>query len=83
MDLDSRFLISDIIRSIKQNRHKLKMKLIFLGNIYKPKIIFNDNGSIKSYGMKQNQTMYSLGVVSVIISIVSFYFFCIIDLIFN
>ena len=73
-----KYLSSRIIYSIIL--YILLMSLIY---VVKPKIIFNDNGSIKSYGMKQNQTMYSLGVVSVIISIVSFYFFCIIDLIFN
>ena len=73
-----KYLSSRIIYSILL--YVLIMSLIY---VVKPKIIFNDNGSIKSYGIQKNQTMYSLGVVSVILAIVSFYFFCVIDLIFN
>ena len=73
-----KYLSSRIIYSIIL--YVLIMSLIY---VVKPKAIFNDDDSIKSYGIKQNQTIYSLGVVSIILSIVSFYFFCIIDLIFN
>jgi|TARA_B110000211_G_scaffold230964_1_gene291598 hypothetical protein len=56
------------------------MVLIFVA---KPKMIFNKDGSIKKYGIKKNETIYSLGVVSIIFSIISFYSFCVIDIIFN
>ena len=56
-----KYLSSRIIYSILL--YVLIMSLIY---VVKPKIIFNDNGSIKSYGIQKNQTMYSLGVVSVI-----------------
>ncbi len=72
------YLSSRIVYSVIL--YTLIMILIYVS---KPKLIFNDNGSIKSYGLKKNQTIYSLGVISVILSVLSFYFFCIIDLIFN
>ena len=36
-----------------------------------------------NYGVKDKDTIYSLGVISVVLAIVSFYLFCLIDLIFN
>ena len=52
----------------------LIMILIFT---MKPKFIFNDDGSIKSYGVNDNnKTIYSLGVISISASILAFYFFC-------
>jgi hypothetical protein len=50
----------------------------------KPKFIFNDDGSLKSYGVNDNnKTIYSLGVISVCAAILAFYFFCIVDIIFK
>lgn len=73
-----KYLTSRIVYSVIL--YTLIMILIYVS---KPKLMFNENGSIKSYGIKKNETIYSLGVVSVILSVISFYFFCIIDLIFN
>ena len=58
----------------------LLMTLIYT---VKPKLIFNNDGTIKNYGVKNKDTIYSLGVISVVLAIVSFYFFCLVDLIFN
>ena len=59
----------------------LIMILIFT---MKPKFIFNDDGSIKSYGVNDNnKTIYSLGVISISASILAFYFFCVVDIIFK
>tara|TARA_B110000259_G_scaffold187788_1_gene243327 strand:+ start:4232 stop:4387 length:156 start_codon:yes stop_codon:yes gene_type:complete len=50
----------------------------------KPTFIFKDDGSVKSYGVNDtDKTVYSLGVISICAAIISFYFFCIVDLIFN
>ena len=50
----------------------------------KPKFIFNDDGSIKSYGVNNDEkTIYSLGVISISAAIVAFYFFCIVDIVFK
>ena len=73
-----KYLTSRIVYSVI-----LYTLIIILIYVSKPKLMFNENGSIKSYGIKKNETIYSLGVVSVILSVISFYFFCIIDLIFN
>ena len=50
----------------------------------KPKFIFNDDGSLKSYGVNdESKTIYSLGVISISAAIVAFYLFCIIDVVFK
>lgn len=58
----------------------LLMVLIILS---KPSIMFNTNGKIKEFGISDDKTMISLGVFTVLSAIVSFYVFCIIDLIFK
>lgn len=57
--------------------------LIVLIVISKPSILFNIDGSIKPFGIGEEKTMFSLGVFTVVISILSFYVFCLIDLIFQ
>jgi|TARA_B100000941_G_C28259412_1_gene425776 hypothetical protein len=50
----------------------------------KPKFMFNEDGSIKSYGVNDdNKTIYSLGVISISAAILAFYFFCVVDIIFK
>jgi|TARA_B110000977_G_scaffold117860_2_gene152123 hypothetical protein len=50
----------------------------------KPKFIFKNDGSIKPYGVNnEDKTIYSLGVISISASIVAFYLFCIIDIVFK
>lgn len=59
----------------------LSMVLVF---ITKPKIAFDKNGNIRRFGLHdKTDTIYSLGVGSVLLSIVIFYLFCFIDLVFN
>ncbi len=58
----------------------LIMTLIFLK---KPKMLFEENGDIKSFGLKKNETMYSVGVFTVVLSILCFYLFCVIDMVFK
>ena len=57
--------------------------LIILISILKPEIMFNKDGDIISFGLNKNETLYSFGVFSVLSAIVTFYLFCIIDLIFG
>jgi hypothetical protein len=45
--------------------------------------MFEADGSIKQFGVGYDKTMFSLGVFSVVFAIVSFYIFCIIDLVFS
>ena len=58
----------------------LIMLLIF---VKKPKLMYDDNNQIKSFGTGKNETIYSLGVVSLVIAVIVFYIFCLIDMIFK
>lgn len=59
----------------------MSMILLF---ITKPKLAFENDGSLKSFGISQKKdTVYSVGVISVLLSLMIFYFFCMIDLIFD
>jgi len=58
----------------------LSMFLVFL---IKPELIFDQNEEIKSFGLKKQETLFSLGVFTTLVAILSFYFFAIVDLIFS
>ena len=57
--------------------------LIVLIIISRPSIMFETDGSIKSFGIGEEKTMFSLGVFTVVLAVLSFYIFCMIDLIFG
>lgn len=57
--------------------------LMVLITISKPSVIFEKDGSLKLFGVGYDKTMFSFGVFSVVLAIVSFYIFCIIDLVFT
>lgn len=57
--------------------------LITLIHISKPSIIFDKNGEIRPFGIGKQKTMFSFGVFTVVLAILSFYFFCVIDIIFK
>lgn len=57
--------------------------LIVLIIISRPSIMFESNGDIKRFGIGDDKTMFSFGVFTVVLSILSFYIFCMIDLIFG
>lgn len=59
--------------------------ILLLTIIYlkKPSMVFNHDGSFKSFGLSNDDTLYSIGTLSVVLSIVSFYIFALIDYIFN
>jgi hypothetical protein len=56
--------------------------LILLIISIKPSIIFNRDGSLKHFGLDDDKTIFSLGVFTVLVSVISFYIFCLIDIIF-
>lgn len=59
----------------------MSMILIF---ITKPKLAFDKNGTLKKFGINdKSSTVYSVGVLSVVLAVLIFYLFCIIDLIFE
>lgn len=51
--------------------------------VAKPKMMFQKDGEIKRYGVEPGETIFSLGVVSVVLAIVSFYIFAVIDFLFQ
>ncbi len=56
--------------------------LIVLIIVSKPSLMFDDYGNIKQFGIGDEKTMFSLGVFSVILAVISFYIFCLVDMIF-
>jgi hypothetical protein len=56
--------------------------LMILIVLSKPGVIFEKNGSVKAFGVGYDKTMFSFGVFSVVLAVISFYVFCIIDLVF-
>lgn len=57
--------------------------LMILIIVSKPLIMFDEAGQIKPFGIGDDKTMFSFGVLTVVVAIVSFYAFCIIDIIFK
>jgi hypothetical protein len=57
--------------------------LIMLIYTSKPHVIFDTNGDVRPFGIGDDKTMFSFGVFTVVIAILSFYFFCVIDVIFK
>jgi hypothetical protein len=56
--------------------------VIILIVVSRPPLIFDYDGSIKPFGVASDHTMISFGVIAVVLAILSFYVFCLIDLIF-
>lgn len=56
--------------------------LIILIILAKPSVMFETDGSLKEFGIGDEKTMFSLGVFTVVLAVLSFYVFCMIDLIF-
>jgi hypothetical protein len=57
--------------------------LMILVYVSKPGIMFKNNDTVKSFGCSKIDTIFSLGVFTTVSSILSFYIFCLIDMIFN
>jgi hypothetical protein len=57
--------------------------LITLVHMSKLSIIFNKDGQLRPFGIGDDKTMFSFGVFTVVLAILSFYFFCVIDIIFK
>jgi hypothetical protein len=58
----------------------LIMTLIY---VTKPAIIFNSDGTLKDYGVEDGETIFSLGVICVVLAIISHYLFALIDFVFQ
>lgn len=57
----------------------LTIMLIFIS---KPKIIFNQDETIKQFGIGHHKTLFSFGVFTVLLALISFYVFAVIDVLF-
>jgi hypothetical protein len=75
----SKYLSSRIVYSIL-----LYSLLIIVIFINKPSFMFDNRGKIKCFGLakSEGETVYSMGVFVVVMAIISFYIFCMVDLIF-
>lgn len=56
--------------------------IIVLFIISKPPFVFTNDGQIKTFGIGQHKSIFSLGVWSVVLAFISYYVFAIIDLLF-
>lgn len=45
--------------------------------------MFENNGDFKNFGVGSDKTLFSFGVFTVVLAIISFYIFCIIDVVFG
>lgn len=50
--------------------------------IAKPNSIFDRDGCIRPFGVGEDKTLFSMGVYAVVLAVMSFYVFCVIDLVF-
>jgi len=57
----------------------LTIMLVFIS---KPRLIFDENEIIKPFGIGHNKTLFSFGVFTVSLALISFYVFAIIDVVF-
>lgn len=57
--------------------------LIVLIITSKPSVMFDEYGNIKPFGIGEEKTMFSMGVFTVVLALLSFYIFAMIDLIFG
>lgn len=72
------YLSSRVVYSVAF--YVLLMILLFLS---KPSVMFDPNGNLRPFGVGYDKTMFSFGVFTVVVAVVSFYIFCIIDLVFS
>ena len=56
---------------------------MLLITINKPSIMFDKNGNIKNFGIENDETIYSVGVFTIVFSVLIFYIFSLIDLLKN
>lgn len=57
--------------------------LLVLISISQPQFIFDQDGRMKEFGVGSDKTIFSFGVFGVVLAIVSFFIFCLIDVIFK
>lgn len=73
MNISSRVIYSILFFSL----------LLVLLFISKPSVMFDEDGSLKDFGIGTDKTMFSFGVFTVVLAIISFYIFTLLDIIFK
>jgi vacuolar-type H+-ATPase subunit I/STV1 len=58
----------------------MAMLIVFVS---KPVTTFDEDGNVRPFGLQEGETLFSLGVVTVVLAVVSFYIFALIDLVFD
>jgi hypothetical protein len=56
--------------------------LMTLVIMWKPEMLFDKDGDIRRYGVEHGNTIFSFGVVSIVLAIACFYAFALIDFLF-
>lgn len=56
--------------------------LMILIVVARPKTIFELDGQLRPFGVGEDKTLFSMGVFAVVVAVLSFYTFCVIDIIF-
>jgi hypothetical protein len=72
MRINSRIIYSTIV-------YLLIMVII---TISKPAMIYDENENLRQFGLGSKNTMFSLGVVTCLTAVLTFFFFCVVDLVF-
>lgn len=57
--------------------------VIVLIIVSKPNIVFDENQHIRQFGFGDNKTLFSLGVFTVVLALLSYYIFALIDVLFE
>ena len=57
--------------------------VIVLLFVSKPSSLFDANGDIKGYGIGEGKTVFSFGVFAIVLAILSFYIFALLDILFQ
>lgn len=57
--------------------------LLVLLFISKPSVMFDESGDIKQFGMGTEKTLFSFGIFTAVLAIISFYVFTLLDIIFK
>lgn len=51
--------------------------------VVKPSALFDHHGKIKEFGVGSDKTIYPMGVVVVLLSTITFYFFSLVDMLYR
>lgn len=78
MVTNSSFLNTRIIYSVL-----FYVLLIVLIVLAKPQIMFDRDGKMKEFGVGEEKSVFSFGLCSMVLAIISFFIFCLVDVIFK